>query len=154
MSLDLVAQRVFAGLVERAGGVEAAAAILSARAGRPVHKSTISRMGAGQMAVTFEAAAALEEAVGVFPLTTLLFERIGRRAAASGSLQTLCASASVECGEAVASIIAAFSARSADPSRLTEAERAEAVKEVSEALAVLREILDALEAGSADGGGR
>ncbi|WP_340109483.1 hypothetical protein [Pikeienuella sp. HZG-20] len=133
------ARRIFAGLVETAGGVEASAAILSARKGAAVHKSTVSRMVHDQIPVTVEAASAMEDALGVWPLSQLLFARIGRRAG-GGDLRALAAEASVECGEAVAAIISAFGAQSLDPSRMTDDERARARAEVAEALEVLTRI--------------
>ncbi|MBJ2150655.1 hypothetical protein [Paracoccus sp. IB05] len=52
------------GLVDRAGGVEAAAALIGARLGTDVSKGSISKRNAGHLSWPFDEIVALEEAVG------------------------------------------------------------------------------------------
>ena len=56
---DAITRGMFQALVSRAGGVEAVAAVLEARFGCG-HKGTVSKMISGQLAVTVDAAVAVE----------------------------------------------------------------------------------------------
>ncbi|QDC11261.1 hypothetical protein FHY55_19380 [Oceanicola sp. D3] len=135
---------IFRGLVERIGGVDAAAATIEARLGA-CSKGTVSKMCAGHIGVTVEAMRALEDGLGAFPLTTHLFERVGRIGVTTGCLHTLAAQSSIEAGEVHAAIIRAFSHASADPNDLTPTERAEVMKELREAIDVMQQMLTIVE---------
>lgn len=141
---DPVTRGIFDGLVRRAGGVEAVAAVLEARYGRGC-KGTISKMCSGQIGVTVDAAVAVEDFVGAFPLTNRMFERTGREGVRVGCLQSLAAKSTVASGQAHAALIRAFSHLSDDPERLTPEERAEIIAEMRAARQVLTDIIDAAE---------
>jgi len=118
---DRVTCAMFDGLVRRIGGVDAAAAVLEARFG-VCSKGTVSKMCSGQMAVTLDAATALEDALGVFPITRRLWDRMAgelRR----GDLRDLGAQSIQASGAAHSALMAAFSAGSLDPDNLTPDER-------------------------------
>ena len=121
---DPVCVLMFRGLVKQAGGVEAAAAILE-QAWGAASKGTVSKMCAGQAALTLDAVVALEEALGVYPISTRLFERVSAGpGASSGDLRSMAAILARDSGSAVSELVMAFSQASADPERLTEEERA------------------------------
>lgn len=61
---DQMLRSFMAGLIEKAGGVEPAAALISARRGTEVSKGTISKRQAGHLDWSFADIWALEEAVG------------------------------------------------------------------------------------------
>jgi hypothetical protein len=142
---DPVKRGIFDGLVRRAGGVEAVTAILEARYGK-AHKGTVSKMCTGQLSVSMDAAEAVEDFVGAFPLTNRMFERTGREGVRAGCLQSLAAQSTVASGQAHAALIRAFSHLSDDPERLTDEERAEVIAEMRAARQVLTDIIDAAEA--------
>lgn len=142
---DPVTRGIFDGLVRRAGGVEAAAAVLEARFGVGC-KGTVSKMCSGQLSVPVEVAEAIEDFVGSFPITVRMFERIGREGVRVGCLKELAARSTVASGQAHAALIRAFSHLSDDPERLTPAERAEVISEMRAAQQVLVEIIAAAEA--------
>jgi alkyl hydroperoxide reductase subunit AhpF len=142
---DPVKRGIFDGLVRRAGGADAVAAILEARYGVG-HKGTISKMCSGQIGITLDAAEALEDCLGAFPLTNRLFERTGREGVKHGDLQALAAHSTVASGQAHAALIRAFSQLSADPERLTPDERADVIAEMRAARQALTDIIDAAEA--------
>lgn len=142
---DPVTRGIFDGLVRRSGGVEAVAAVLEARYGVG-SKGTVSKMCSGQIGVTLDAAVAVEDFVGAFPLTNRMFERIGREGVQAGCLQVLAAMSTVLSGQAHAALIRAFSHLSDDPDRLTAKERAEVIAEVRAARQVLTDIIDTAEA--------
>ncbi|MBL4761702.1 MAG: hypothetical protein JKY93_03270 [Gammaproteobacteria bacterium] len=142
---DPVIRGIFDGLVRRAGGVEAVAAVLEARYGVG-SKGTVSKMCAGQIGVTIDAAVAVEDFVGAFPLTNRMFERTGGEGVRTGCLQSLAAQSTVASGQAHAALIRAYSHLSDDPSRLTAQERANVISEVRAARQVLNDIIDVAEA--------
>ncbi|HCO91082.1 MAG TPA: hypothetical protein DIT40_08930 [Alphaproteobacteria bacterium] len=142
---DHVFRAIFDGLVRRAGGADAAAAILEARYGRG-WKGTVSKMCSGQIGVTLDAAIAIEDAVGAFPLTNRMFERTGREGVRRGCFKELAAGSTVASGQAHSALIRAFSHLSEDPDRLTEAERAEVIASAREARQFLTDIINAAEA--------
>ena len=142
---DPVTRSIFDGLVRRSGGVDAAAHILEARWGKG-NRGTVSKMCTGQIGVTVDAAMALEDSLGAFPITNRLFERTGREGVRKGCLQTLAAQSTVASGQAHAALIRAFSHLSEDPDRLTDAERAEVISEMRAARQVLTDIIKAAEA--------
>lgn len=141
---DPVTRGIFDGLVRRAGGVEAVASVIEARYGRGC-KGTVSKMCSGHLAVTVEAAVAVEDFVGAFPLTNRMFERTGREGVRAGCLRALAAKSTVASGQAHSALIRAFSHLSEDPSRLTPAERADVIAEVRAARQVLTDIIEAAE---------
>lgn len=134
------------GLVARLGGVEASAAVMRQRHGA-FSKGTISKMMSGQAAVTVAAVVALEDAAGDWPVTGLMFGRIVTRAQAPECIRLLAADMSVEAGEAVASIVRAFSFASEDSTRMTEVERAAALAECAQARDVFARACAVLAAG-------
>ena len=122
------------------------AAVLEARYGVG-HKSTVSRMCSGQIGVTLDAAEALEDFLGAFPLTNRMFERTGREGVRHGDLQELAAQSTMVCGAAHSVLIRAFSTMSKDPDKLTPDERVEVIAEMRAARQVMTDIIDAAEAG-------
>lgn len=142
---DPVTRGIFDGLVRRAGGTEAIAAVLEARYGKGC-KGTVSKMCTGQLSVTVDVAIAVEDFVGAFPITNRMFERTGREGVRVGCLQTLAAQSTVASGQAHAALIRAFSHLSDDPERLTNEERAEVISEMRAARQVLTDIINAAEA--------
>lgn len=124
MSADPILAHLFRGLVARLGGVDAATAILEEAYGA-ASKGTVSKMTSGQAQVTLAAAQALEDALGVYPITVRLFERISARPGSVPDLRAMTARLAQDSGCAVSSLVMAFSGASMDPERLTESERAE-----------------------------
>jgi alkyl hydroperoxide reductase subunit AhpF len=143
--IDPVTRGIFDALVRRAGGVEAAAAVLEARWGVG-YKGTVSKMCSGLIGVTVDAAVAIEDFVGAFPITNRLFERTGREGVRQGDLQALAAQSTVASAEAHAALIRAFSSLSRDPARLTKDERAEVIASMRAARQVVTDIIEAAEA--------
>lgn len=142
---DLAIRAIFAGMVQRLGGVDAAAAVLEARYGTGC-KGTISRMCAGHAGVTVEAAVAIEDALGSYPLTRRLAERMGGTLPAPASLQVLAAQSAVESGAAQAALITALSPDSPGGADLTPAERAAALAKAVTARDAQQAIIDQIEA--------
>ena len=120
---DAITTAMFRGLVAQLGGVEAAAAVLEQAYGA-ASKGTISKMCSGQAEVTLAAARAIEDALQVYPITTRLFERIGRDFDSGTDLRAMTARLAQDSGSAVAELVMGFSGASPDPERLTEDERA------------------------------
>ena len=128
---------MFSALVRRAGGVEAAAAVLSASTGRDVHKSTISRKNTGDINISVDDIIALEDACAFYPMTDLMAER--RKPAAAGKtvpLNDLLQSVLKECGEAG---VAGLSA-------LSGGDISETIVECREAMTAIQAYISALEA--------
>lgn len=146
MAPNETARRIFANLVAQAGGVEAAAAEITARKGAEVHKGTVSKMASGQSAVTLEAIVALEDAGGVYPLSQLLFKRIGASPRVTDDLRALTAQASIHSGEGVAAVVSAYGPGSIDPERMTIDERAQALSVAIKAVADWEALVAALQA--------
>jgi len=141
---DPVTRGIFDALVRRAGGVEAAAAVLEARYGVG-YKGTVSKMCGGVIGVTVDAAVALEDFVGAFPITNRMFERTGRESVRHGDLQALAAQSTIASAEAHAALIRAFSTLSRDPSQLTAGERAKVIATMREARHVITQIIGVAE---------
>jgi len=137
---DPVVRGIFDGLVRRAGGVDAVAAVLEARYGVG-SKGTVSKMCSGQIGVTIDAAVAVEDFLGEFPLSTRMFERTGREGVRTGCLQSLAAESTVACGRAHSELIKAFSKMSEDPDRLTPGERVQVISELRAARQVLTKMI-------------
>lgn len=147
--VDHVTCKLFEGLVQRFGGVEAVAALLEARYGA-ASKGTVSKMCAGHLAVTIDAAVAVEDALISYPITKRQASRINgaeQVEANQTSLPDLAALAGLETAEALAVILRGFGPNSADPSRLTKVERASALKELTEARDVFDRMIDLVEGG-------
>lgn len=143
--VDPVTRGIFDGLVRRAGGVEAVAAVLEARYGVGF-KGTVSKMCSGQIGVTVDATIAVEDFVGAFPLTNRMFERTGREGVRVGCLQGLAATSTIASGQAHAALIRAFSHLSDDPEKLTPHERADVISEMRAARQAMTDIIDLAEA--------
>lgn len=134
---------LFAALVDAAGGVDAAAAVIAWRwgASSPSH---VSRMCGGSVGVTLEAVVALEDALARRPVTSMLAERCarhgpGRIAARDRTrLGALAAELAIEAGEAVAALVSGIGRPDAEG-------HAAAVKECQEAREVLGRLLAALD---------
>ncbi|SFQ52237.1 hypothetical protein [Donghicola eburneus] len=141
---DPVTRGIFDGLVRRAGGVEAVAAVLEARYGVGC-KGTVSKMCSGQIGVTVDAAIAVEDFVGAFPLTNRMFERTGREGVRAGCLKELAAQSTLASGQAHSALIRAFSHLSPGGEALTAEERAEVIAHMRAARQVLTDIIDAAE---------
>lgn len=144
---DVIRTRIFRGLVERVGGVDAAAAILEEAYGA-CSKGTVSRMATGQAAITVAAARALEDTLGVYPITIRLFERIGARPGKPCDLRAMAARLSRGSGETVSSLILAFSDVSPEPEHLTAEERAEVNAHARDLRAVCEAVIAQTEAGA------
>ncbi|MBC7154578.1 MAG: hypothetical protein H5U19_08205 [Rhodobacteraceae bacterium] len=144
---DPVTRGIFDGLVRRAGGVEAVAAVLEARYGTS-SKGTVSKMCSGQIGVTVDAAVAVEDFVGAFPITSRMFERTGREGVRAGCLKELAAQSTAASGQAHSVLIRAFSHLGPGGARVTAEERAEVIAEMRAARQVLTDIIDAAEAGA------
>lgn len=141
---DPVTRGIFDGLVRRAGGVEAVAAVLEARYGTGC-KGTISKMCSGHLGVTVDAVVAVEDFVGAFTMTNRMYERAGRESIQAKCLQALAAQSTVASGQAHAALIRAYSHLSDDPDRLTENERAEVIAAMRAARQVMTDIIDTAE---------
>ncbi|PIE15157.1 MAG: hypothetical protein CSA68_07345 [Rhodobacterales bacterium] len=102
-------------------------------------------MCSGQIGVTIDAAIAVEDFVGAFPITNRMFERTEREGVRIDCLRSLAAKSTVASGRAHAALIRAFSHLSADPECLTPEERAEVIAEMRAARQVLTDIIDAAE---------
>ncbi len=122
--VDLVFRGIFQGLVRQVGGVEAAAAIIGARACGAGHKGTVSKMCSGSIGVTVEAAAALEEAAGCYPVTEYLTARRGDGIAAGGSFSDLAAQTALAAGVTHSALVRAMGPASAGGITITAAEAA------------------------------
>lgn len=125
------------------GGLEAAAASISASVGRSVCKGTLSKRLSGQQGWPVDEVAALEDACGLHPVTTYLARRLrADEATAAGCLVVAAGAISREAGEAVAATLSAAQSAGGNV--------AAALAEVDQAVAALeqaRAALRALEAG-------
>lgn len=144
MAYDDVNRGIFDGLVRRAGGVDVVAAVLEARYGVG-HKGTVSKMCGGIIGVTVDAAVALEDFLGTFPITNRMYERKNRDVSKKFDMQELAAKSTLACGEAHSVLITAFSHLSSDPSKLTTKERSEVIASMRAARQVLTDIIDLAE---------
>lgn len=120
---DPVIRGMFDALVRRAGGVDVVAAVLEARWGHGA-KGTVSKMCHGSIGVTVEAAMAVEDFVGAWPITGRLHERrlaeMGRR----GNIRDLAAQSSAAAGAAHAVLIRALGPASDGGDAISAAEAA------------------------------
>lgn len=120
---DNITRAMFRGLVSQLGGVEAAAAVIEQAYG-VASKGTVSKMCSGQAEITLAACRAIEDALGVYPITTRMFERIGIEFSTGTDLRAMAARLAQNSGCTVSELIMGFSGASADPERLTDDERA------------------------------
>lgn len=120
---DVIMRALFRGLVAQLGGVEAAAAVLEQAYGA-ASKGTVSKMCAGHAEITVSAMRAIEDSLGVYPMTARLFERVGADQAGTDDLRTLTALMAQHSGAAVSELVTGFSSASRNPDALTEDERA------------------------------
>lgn len=115
-------------LVQRFGCLDAAAAAIQAATGTSTGKGTLTKRMSGQLEWPVEQVAALEDAIGDYPITRMLARRIAGDAVPGGLPLTIgCGVASKEGGEAIAAALKAEVA-------LSSANIAEALVEVREAI--------------------
>lgn len=126
-----------AGLIARAGGVEAAAALIGARLGHEISKGSISKRQAGQLDWPLVEIIALEDAVGARPVRSWIARNLPELAEGHDLMRGL-ASVSKESGEAMSAVMRMLAG---------EGDRARARAEVQEALDALRVLAAGLEAG-------
>lgn len=126
------------GLVERAGGVEPAAALIGARLGTDVSKGTISRRNSGQLSWPLEEIMALEDALGDQAVRRWLF-----RTVVPAQQETCLMSATTdlvrESGEAGSAVLAHLTGQGS---------KAAALKEVLESIEANQKLLKLLEGGN------
>ena len=128
-------------------GIEAAAAYLSV--GRAtVHAGTLSKKRSGAAPIAVWEVAALEEMTGSYPVTQMLFRRMGQHPQPDEDLGAMAARLARESGEAMAAILEGVSAGSEAGSALTPDERAKAICEVQQ----VHDVTGALIALLQDGG--
>ncbi|WP_028029909.1 hypothetical protein [Gemmobacter nectariphilus] len=102
---DAIIIRAFmAGLIERAGGVDAAAAVIGARLGADVSKGSVSKRQSGQLDWPLVEIMALEDAVGD-PCVRRWLARSLPEVAQSQTLMQAVADVAREHGEAVAAVM-------------------------------------------------
>lgn len=130
-----------AGLIRRAGGIEAAAELIGAGIGREVGKGTVSKRQSGHLDWPLVEIMALEDAVGD-PCVRRWLERSLPEAAVSGDLMRGVADASKEAGEAISAVMGVLTRQGALP---------EAQREVSEALVAFGELAARLKVAAEDG---
>lgn len=141
---DDVIRGQFDGLVRRAGGVDAMAAVLEARHGAG-NKSTVSKMCRGQIGVTLDAVVAVEDFLGSYPITRRLVERMGREQQPAQPLSELAATCAVAAGEAHGALVRAMSETSAGGTALTRGERTEVLARMRAAREEMEQIIVAIE---------
>lgn len=124
-------------LISKVGGVEAAAAVLEARWGRPYSKGTISQKKNGHLDWTVVDVIGLQEAAGM-PSVTGWLVSLDEADDAVDCVTTAIADFARESGEAVAAVLSAR----------TPEQRARAVKELNDVNLAADRITDALEAGA------
>jgi hypothetical protein len=122
------------------GCFDAAAETINARWGGGASKGTLSRKLSGSLDFTVPDVIALEDAAQRFPVTKLLARRLESRSNAGvGCLIAQSGAIAKECGEAISVILSAEQSSCAD-------ETADAIKEIDEAIGVLKEARGILEA--------
>lgn len=135
MSDRAMIRAFMAGLVERAGGVDAASALIAARLGGEVSKGTISKRLAGHLDWPLVEVMALEDAVGD-PCVRRWLARSLPEIAEGQCVMAAAAEAVREHGEAVSAAMDFASGRGS---------RAKAAKEASEAVVAAKKLAAALE---------
>ncbi len=128
-------------LIDWLGCFDAVVETLNARWGGGTSKGTISKKINGALDWTVADVVALEDATGRFPVTRMLARRLEcRPAPTDGNLLKDGSSIAKESGEAISAILAAEQSSSAD-------ERAQAIKEIDDAVFALRQARRRLESG-------
>ena len=122
------------GLIREAGGMEAAAALISAALGREVGKGTISRRQSGQLEWPLIEILALERAIGSQSVRRWLAQTLPE--ATSVDLLAEVAVSSREHGEAMSAVLDYAAGRG---------DRSRARKEITESLEVMRRMSARLE---------
>ncbi|KEP69617.1 hypothetical protein DL1_03195 [Thioclava dalianensis] len=118
-------------LVDWFGCYDAVAETFNARWGGGSSKGTVSKKVSGTLDWTVADVVALEDAAGRYPVTRMLARRLEDRPAVdAGSLLMDGSSIAKESGEAIAAILAAEQSSGAD-------EKAQAIKEIDDALFAL-----------------
>lgn len=125
-----------AGLIDRAGGMEAAAALIGARLGQEVSKGSVSKRQSGALDWPLVEIIALEDAVGDACVRRWLSRSLPEDGLGQGLLSGL-AEAARETGEAVGAVAAYASG---------QITRAEAAKEVQDAVTATKRLAARLEA--------
>ncbi len=119
------------------GCLDAASEALNARWGTAVQKGTLSRRANGELPWTIQDVIGLEDALGRYPVTRMMARRM--RAIPPGDVIAASQAVAKEAGEAVSALMgAALSA--------TTNQRAEAIREIDEAIEALQMARAALEA--------
>ena len=145
---DAVIKALFDALVRKAGGVDAAAAVFGARFGAD-QKGTVSKIVAGQLRVPLIGAVALEDAVGEYPITVAMGERLGLKAMAGGDLAEMAAQSVETIAAAHAQMIRALAAVSDGGAEITPREAAQISAAMRRAKMLADQIIYQLEQGAA-----
>ncbi len=138
---DLILAQMRA-LLRGHGCLDAAAAAINARWGESVCKGTLSRRAHGEQPWPLHHVIALEDALGRYPVTRLMWRRTQDELACP-DVVSAARSVAKEAGEAVAAMTGAVLSASAE-------ERARAAVEIDEAIEAMRQARVALEHGNAD----
>lgn len=129
------------------GCLDAAAEAINTRLHLSVSKGTLSKRMSGQHGWPVDEIIALEDAAGSYPVTRLMVRRLqGRKDASEGCLYRQSGLASREAGEAIAAALNA--ARVAGGPAVDPDDRAEAIREVTEAERAFAALRAQLEGGS------
>lgn len=134
-------------IVDWFGCFDAVAETINARWGGGASKGTISKKVSGTLDWTLADVIALEDASGRFPITRLMARRLeGRIVMNENCLMQQSGIIAKESGEAISAILAAEQSSCAD-------ERAQAIKEIDEAMLALRQARSRLEKNARVAGG-
>lgn len=126
-------------IVDWFGCFDAAAETINARWGGGASKGTICKKMSGVLDWTLADIIALEDAAGRFPVTRLMARRLEDRVVmADNCLMRQSGAIAKESGEAISAILAAEQSSGAD-------EKAQAIKEIDEAMFALRQARARLE---------
>ncbi|MBT2130099.1 hypothetical protein [Aliiroseovarius lamellibrachiae] len=129
-------------LVDWFGCYDAVAETFNARWGGGASKGTVSKKVTGNLDWTVADVIALEDASGRYPVTRMLARRLeSRPAQVGGSLLQDGSNIARESGEAISAILAAEQSSCAD-------EKAQAIKEIDEAMYAMRQARARLEGSS------
>lgn len=136
---DDMTRRLFAALVARAGGPDVVAALLAARFGVGT-KGTVSRMCSGQIGVTVDAMAAVEDDLCAYPITEALADRRAAAVPRKGApcIRDMAAKSVLAAGEAHAALIRAFAEAGDGGETITAPEAAAIVEQMG----ALRDLAD------------
>lgn len=125
-------------LIGRLGCLDAAAAAIQARTGSPTGKGTLTKRLHGQLGWLVSEVAALEDALGDYPVTRMLARRIAGEASPVGMPLTVCGgTAAREAGEAVAAALAVETSVSASDYAAAIVEADEAIQAMTDLKAAI-----------------